>query len=435
MYLVYSLLLTLGFLLLLPRFLVDALRHGKYVAGFGERIGRLDPIESEGRPVIWLHCVSVGETQAARPLVKGLCERFSDHALVISTITRTGHRLACELFQHEAKRVFYFPFDWRWTVRRSLRAIKPSAVLIMETEIWPGFLLECSAQQIPVAIVNGRLSHQSFRRYKWIKSFVSRVLNCLNMAVMQTETDADRIGVLGLDRTRIFVSGNLKFEAGTIPANGSLAAEFKKRFRIENEASLILAASTHAPEESVILEALELLRTRMAEKPRLMLAPRHPERFAEVAALIQRSGFTWTSRTAPVHALDQNCDVILLDTIGELPALYSLASVVFVGGSIVKKGGHNIVEPAAAGAAIVTGAHTHNFEAIVNEFVRAGALIQMPPVPLQDAAAELSDFFAELLRDGRRRDELGQKARNLVEKNRGAVGRTLNLLESLFSRD
>jgi len=380
MYLVYSLLLTLGFVLLLPRFLVDALRHGKYVAGFGERLGRLDPFETEGRAVIWLHCVSVGETQAARPLVKELYERFPHHTLVVSTITRTGHNLARELFQHEAKRIFYFPFDWGWTVRRSLKKIRPSAVLIMETEIWPGFLRECSEQQIPVAIVNGRLSQQSFRRYKWIRSFVARVLNCLSIAVMQTEADANRIRGLGLDPAKIFVSGNLKFDAGSIPANGSLAAEFKKRFQID-EASFILAASTHAPEESVILEAFELLRTRTHRKPRLMLAPRHPERFAEVAALIQRSGFTWTSRSAPSHLLDQNCDVILLDTIGELPALYSLASAVFVGGSIVKKGGHNIVEPAAAGAAIVTGSHTHNFEAIVNEFVRAGALVQLPQCP------------------------------------------------------
>ena len=434
MYLVYSLLLTVGFLVLLPRFLLDALRHGKYVAGFGQRLGRLEPIESTGRPVIWLHCVSVGETQAARPLVKGLRERFSDHSLVVSTITRTGHKLASELFQHEAKRVFYFPFDWRWTVRRSLKAVRPSAVLIMETEIWPGFLRECSAQQIPVAIVNGRLSQQSFRRYNWIKGFVSRVLNCLRMAVMQAESDAERIRGLGLDPTRIFVSGNFKFDVGTVSANNSLAAEFKQRFGVDNEAPLILAASTHAPEEGVMLEALELLRTRISEKPRLILAPRHPERFADVAASIQRSGFTWTSQTAPAHLLDQNCDVILLDTIGELSALYSLASVVFVGGSIVKKGGHNIVEPAAGGVAIVTGWHTHNFEAIVGEFVKARALVQLPPVPLEDAAAELSSVFLELLQDRRRRDELGQKARNLVGKNRGAVNRTLNLLEPLLSK-
>jgi 3-deoxy-D-manno-octulosonic-acid transferase len=197
---------------------------------------------------------------------------------------------------------------------------------------------------------------------------------------------------------------------------------------------LILGASTHAPEESVLLEALELVRSRITEKPRLMLAPRHPERFAEVAALIQKSGFTWTSRTAPAHSLDQNCDVILVDTIGELAALYSLASVVFVGGSIIKKGGHNIVEPAAAGAAIVTGAHTHNFDAIVSEFVKEQALIQLPPLPPQNAAVHLADIFAELLHHGWQRNELGQQAKELVERNLGAVTRTLNLLEPFLSR-
>ena len=222
MYLVYSLLLTLGFLILLPRFIIDALRHGKYVAGFRERLGGLQPVDDSGR-VIWLHCVSVGETQAARPLVKGLRQHFSNYTLVVSTTTRTGQKLASELFENEAVRVFYFPFDWRWTVRRALKAIKPSAVLIMETEIWPRFLRECYLQKIPVTIVNGRLSSQSFRRYRWIKGFVSRVLNYLRMAVMQSEADAGRIRALGLDPARVFVSGNLKFDAGVMTPNGAIA--------------------------------------------------------------------------------------------------------------------------------------------------------------------------------------------------------------------
>lgn len=434
MYLVYSLLLTLGFLILLPRFIIDALRHGKYVAGFGERLGGLQPIKPDGRHVIWLHCVSVGETQAARPLVKGLRQHFSNHSLVVSTTTRTGHKLASELFQNEADRVFYFPFDWRWTVRRSLKAIKPSAVLIMETEIWPRFLRECYVQKIPVTIVNGRLSGKSFRRYQWIKGFVSRVLGCVSMAVMQSESDADRLRALGLDPARVFVSGNLKFDAGIISADGAIAAEFRERFQLTNESQLILAASTHAPEESVVLESFRSLRMKVPEKPRLMLAPRHPERFAEVASLLDKSGLTWTSRTKPAQSTDANCDVILLDTIGELPAIYSLASVVFVGGSVVKRGGHNILEPAAAGTAIVTGAYTHNFEGIVSEFVQGGALIQMPPMPVSDAGVEMGNIFGELLNDDRRLNDLAQGAKKLVDKNRGAVDRTLNLLESVLPK-
>src|SRR6266550_7199497 len=170
MYFIYSLLLGLGFLLLLPRFLIDAFRHGKYVAGFRERLGSLSPLTNDGRPVVWIHCVSVGETQAARPLVRAIRARFPEHLIAISTITATGQNLAREVFEHDAAKVFYFPFDWRWVVRRTLKAIKPDAVLVMETELWPGFLRECQQQHIPVAIVNGRLSEQSFRRYRLIRS-------------------------------------------------------------------------------------------------------------------------------------------------------------------------------------------------------------------------------------------------------------------------
>ena len=197
MYFVYSLLLTLGFLILLPRFLFDALRHGKYVAGFGERLGSVPPLNAKTN-VVWLHCVSVGESQAARPLVEGIRKRFPNHTLVVSTTTLTGQKFARELFRNEAAKVFYFPFDWKWTVRRTLKAINPTAVLIMETEIWPGFLRECRRRSIPVAIVNGRLSKQSFRRYGYIKGFVARVLGNISLAVMQTEKDADRIRALGV---------------------------------------------------------------------------------------------------------------------------------------------------------------------------------------------------------------------------------------------
>jgi 3-deoxy-D-manno-octulosonic-acid transferase len=432
MYVVYSLLLTLGFLVLLPRFLFDAFRHGKYVAGFRERLGKLSGIQSQGRPVVWIHCVSVGESQAARPLVRRIRERFPDHALVISTTTLTGQNLARELFKSDAAKVFYFPFDWRWTVRRALKAINPSAVLIMETELWPGFLRECHRQQIPVAIVNGRISHQSFRRYKWISGFVSRVLECLSVGIMQTEADAERIRSLGLPPSKVFVSGNLKFDAGTLHSSNSVAGELQERFNIVKEAPLILAASTHAPEERVMLKAFRHLRTGSSQKIRLLLAPRHPERFADVASLLESSGLTWSRRSNPSSPLDQTCDVILLDTIGELPAIYSLATVVFVGGSISKNGGHNILEPAAVGAAIVTGAHTHNFDGIVRVFAKNQAIIQLPVLSDGQADSVLGNVFKELLTDQQRRRELGQRAKHLVEQNQGATERTLDLLDSLL---
>ncbi|MCM3905458.1 MAG: 3-deoxy-D-manno-octulosonic acid transferase [Pyrinomonadaceae bacterium] len=432
MYFVYSLLLTLVFLVLLPRFLFDAFRHGKYVAGFRERLGSLSGIESKGRPVVWIHCVSVGESQAARPLIRGLRQRFPEHVLAVSTTTLTGQNLARELFKSDAAKVFYFPFDWRWTVRRALKAINPSAVLIMETELWPGFLRECSSKDIPVAIVNGRISHQSFRRYKWISGFVARVLDCLSAGIMQTEADAERIRSLGLAATKVFVSGNLKFEAGTMPSSNSLAGELQQRFNITNEAPLILAASTHAPEERVTLAAFQRLRTASSQKIRLLIAPRHPERFAEIASLLDGSGLTWTRRSNSSTPIDKTCDAILLDTIGELPAIYSLAAIVFVGGSIANNGGHNILEPAAVGAAIVTGAHTHNFDEIVSVFAKNQAIIQLPVLSDRQADGALGHVFRELLTDKQRRLELGQRAKNLVELNEGATERTLDLLDSLL---
>ena len=434
MYFVYSLLLTLAFLVLLPFFLIDAIRHGKYVAAFRERFGKLAPLDNNGKPVVWLHCVSVGESQAARPLVQGIRKRFPDHLLVISTITLTGQNLAHEIFGNDVARVFYFPFDWRWTVRRALKAIKPSAVLVMETEIWPGFLKECRTAHIPVSIVNGRLSLKSFRRYGWIKKFISQVLDCLSLAVMQTEADAERIHALGLPRNKISVSGNLKFDAGRMPVGNSLPSELRQRFKLTTETPLILAASTHAPEERIVLKVFQELRTGLTPAPRLLIAPRHPERFAEVASLLATSGLAWVSRSSTISTLDRQCDVILLDTIGELQALYPLATIVFVGGSIAKSGGHNILEPAAVGAAILTGPYTHNFDAIVKAFVKERAIIQLSTLSDNDLQIELKAVLTELLADSSRRQELGQRAQTLVEQNLGATERTIALLDStIFS--
>ena len=432
MYFSYSLLLGLGFLILLPRFLLDAFRHGKYVAGFRERLGSLSPIPSAGCPVIWIHCVSVGETQAARPLVQGLKERFPDHLIAISTITLTGQNLAREIFKHDAAKVFYFPFDWRWVARRTLKAIHPDAVLVMETELWPSFLRECKQQQIPVALVNGRLSQQSFRRYRLIKGFMTRVLSSLDLALMQTKADAERLRALGMDADKTFVFGSMKFDAGAMPATDSLTEEFRKRFGLTDDSSLILAASTHAPEERIMMDALRQARSKSDAQPRLMIAPRHPERFAEVAALVERSGFNWTRRSHGVDPTDAPAEVILLDSIGELRSVYSLASIVFVGGSIARTGGHNILEPAAVGACVITGAHTYNFHSIVASFVEAGAIVQLAPMPEAETTVQLANAISELLANRSRQLELGTRAQSLVNENRGATERTLRSLDSII---
>jgi 3-deoxy-D-manno-octulosonic-acid transferase len=424
MYLAYSLLLSLGLVVLIPHFIFQALAHGKYIDGLHQRLGSIPAIN--GKPVIWLHCVSVGETQAARPLARRLKQQFPHHTLVVSTITLTGQKLARDVFANQAERVFYFPFDWRWSVRRALNAINPAAVLIMETELWPNFLRECKTRGIPVALVNGRISRQSFRRYRLIKFFLRRVLSCLNIAVMQSEADAERLRTLGMRQERLFTAGNLKFDAEVATDLTDKTDEIANRFSLKSNGPLILAASTHAPEEEILIESFKRVVTKQAA--RLMLAPRHPERFKDVASLIGNSGLRWARRTNPPSPDDANAAIILLDTIGELPATYSLADVVFVGGSIVDKGGHNVLEPAAAGVAVVTGAHTHNFHAIVDLMAQAGAIVQLPPLAAASAPQELTQLLSELLANADERAELGRRAKQLVIDNRGAAERTLKLI-------
>src|SRR6185369_7033436 len=236
MYLGYSLLLSLGLIVLIPHFLFQALAHGKYIAGLRQRLGSIPQVN--GKPVIWLHCVSVGETQAARPLAKRLKQQFPHHDLVISTITLTGQNLARDVFRNDAASIFYFPFDWRWTVRRALKAVNPAVVLIMETELWPNFLRECKTRRIPVALVNGRISRQSYRRYKLIRFFLRRVLASLSVAVMQSEADAARLEELGMPKERLFTAGNLKFDAELSSELTDKTEELRSRFGFDQGMAL-----------------------------------------------------------------------------------------------------------------------------------------------------------------------------------------------------
>src|SRR5215218_7082840 len=258
MYFLYSILLGIGVLALLPRFLLDAARHGKYAAGLAERAGSLPPLDAGERPVVWLHCVSVGEAQAARPLARAILDEHPGHALVVSTTTLTGQRVAREAFKGQAARVFYFPFDWAWSVRRALRALNPSVVLMMETELWPRFFRECRRRGVSVALVNGRISEKSFGRYRAIRPFIRRVLSDLALAAAQTNADAARLNALGLAPGRVRVTGNVKFDIEETAAP-TLTEELRRRFRIDQGRPLVVAASTHAPEERVVLEAFKLL--------------------------------------------------------------------------------------------------------------------------------------------------------------------------------
>ena len=432
MYFFYSIVLSLGFLLMLPLFL---LRREKYASGFRQRLGNYPEFKQDGRPVIWLHCVSVGETNAARPLVEKLREEFPDHRLVISTTTRTGQDLAQKIFPDKADAIIYFPFDWRFSVRKALDTFRPSLVLLMETEIWPRFIHEAKQSGAKVAIVNGRLSERSFRRYKRVRSFISKVLEDVDLASMQGEDDVNAIRGLGIDPKRIAETGSLKFDLAIDARESEIARRLNDRFNLGNGGSLIVAASTHSPEERLVLAAFEKVRASTRPKARLLIAARHPERFDEVERLARATALTVSRSSTSISREDPDADVIILDTIGELRPVFSLADLVFVGGSLIPHGGQSVLEPAAAGKAIITGPYTGNFKSIIEEFLTRNAVIQLEPAEVETVYIErLADLFESLLRDPAERERLGRTAKSVMDANRGATEKTVGSIRRLLAR-
>lgn len=426
MFTVYSLLLTLAFALMSPLFLM---RREKYAAGFRERLGFLPVFDAGGRPVIWLHCVSVGETNAARSLVDQIHRQFPSHSLVVSTTTRTGQELAREIFKEQADAVFYFPFDWKFTVRRALGNFRPSVVLLMETEIWPNFIREAKMTGAKVAIVNGRLSQKSFVRYSKIKGFLGRIFANVDLALMQAPRDAERMTALGMAESKTISAGNLKFDQEPLESE-ELTDRLRARFGIGTARPLVVAASTHEPEERILLEALRILSEET--DARMMIVPRHPRRFDEVAGLIAEMGFSSARRSASARGEDRDVQVILLDSMGELRSVYPLAELVFCGGSLIPHGGQSMLEPATEGKAVVTGFHTENFANAVEVFAFHGGLAQLPPLDIREAPEVVARMFAELLADEERRKSMGRNARDVMVRNRGAAERTAGYLRDLL---
>lgn len=433
MFILYGIVLTLAFVILLPRFVFDAIFKGKYASGFFQRLGFLPDLDRSGGPVIWLHAVSVGEVNAARPLVQMLSQEFPGHRIVISTTTKTGQALARDIFSDPAAAVFYFPFDWKLTVRRALRHFSPAIVLLMETELWPNFIREAHRAGSKVVIVNGRLSDRSAKRYAYFPRFMRHVLSNVDLALMQANADAGRIVALGMRPGKVKVTGNLKFDYALPDGESDLTRLFRERFAISTDAPLIIAASTHEPEELMVLRALRSVWTSTDHGlPRLMIVPRHPERFQAVADLIKKSGFAWVRRSEKPSARDASAEVILLDSIGELRSALPLAEIVFVGGSLIPHGGQSILEPAACGKAVVTGPYTANFTAAIEQFLKNGALIQLPAADQKALEISLTVTLEDLLRDPERRRRLGANALAEMEKNAGAAAKTIEILRPLI---
>ena len=429
MYFVYSVLIVIFFLAMSPYLAWQAVRHRKYIGSLRQRLGYL-PISFnlDGEESIWIHAVSVGEVLTARALLPELRERYPRYRLYLSTTTMTGQQIARNTLQY-VDEVFYFPFDLRFVVNRTLRLVKPKLFVMMETEIWPNLLNACKTAGVRTMLVNGRISSRSYPRYRLARPFFRRVLANVDRFCMQSEESARRIIDMGADPDSVVVTGSLKFDSldlpGTVTAPDRGRNRVLRYFRISPARPVIIAASTLKGEEEPVFEAFQRIRARVPDTL-LIIAPRKPERFGEVEQLARRGGWRVARRSElPVDA-EPRQDVVVLDTIGELAQLYQVGTAVFVGGSLVDQGGHNIIEPAVFGKAIVFGPYMQNFAEIARAFVENDAAIQIR------TPRELEHALLALLNDPVRRARLGAAARALVEANRGARGKTMAAVARLL---
>ena len=431
MYALYSVLIVLFFLVMSPYFLYQAIRHRKYIRSLPQRLGYLPlSFNFDGDESIWIHAVSVGEVLTARALLPQLRERYPRLRIFLSTTTMTGQQVARGNV-HDVDEVFYFPFDLRPIMKRTLGLVKPRLLIIMETEIWPNLLRVCHQAGVKTVLVNGRISARSFPRYRFARAFFRRVLAHVDRFCMQSEESARRIIEIGADRTRVSVTGSLKFDSLEIP--GTAGADRGRNrvlryFRITGGRPVIIAASTLKGEEEPVLDAFQRVRATWGNAL-LIIAPRKPERFDEVERLARRGGWRVARRTELPVDSEPRVDVVVLDTIGELAQVYQVATVVFVGGSLVDAGGHNILEPAVFGKPIVFGPHMHNFTDIARTFIDNRGAIQVR------SAAELEATLVELLSDPVKRAGVGAAARALVEANRGARAKSLTVIAQLMPSD
>ena len=425
LYLLYSFVTLVALVALSPYFLYQALRHNKYVGSVRQRLGYLPvSFNLDGDESIWVHAVSVGEVLAARPLIAELRRRYPRLRLFLSTTTRAGQELA-RRNAADVDGVFYFPFDWAFSTRRTLDIVKPRLFVMIETEIWPNLLRECRRRGVRTVLVNGRISYRSFPRYRIVRPFFRRVLADVDRFCVQGDEAARRLVRLGADPNRMTVTGSLKFDAleiGTVPGRGR--QRVLRFFRISPNRPVLVAGSTMKGEEGAVIRAFNLLRTR-GSSPLLVIAARNPERFAEVERVCRQEGLSTIRRTElPIDA-EPRADAVVLDTIGELAELYQIGTVVYVGGSLVPAGGHNILEPALFGKPIMFGPHMENFAEIADVFLANGAALQVR------SQRELNEAVVSLMGDPVRRARLGAAARALVESNRGAKKKTMDVIAAV----
>ena len=410
------------------------LRFGKYRGGWREKLaGRLVRRHADRR-CIWFHAVSVGEVLQLQKVLDETAARFPDAELFVTTTTDTGYEVACSKYPQHT--VAYFPLDFTWAVSRALNAIRPDLVVLVELELWPNFIFQCQRRGIPLALINGRIGEKSFRGYSRIKPLIRRMLRSFDVLAVQNETFGQRLASLGAAADRIVVTGNIKFDRVESNRQNARTAELRRTFGIQPHERVFIAGSTQAPEEMYALDAWRSLRGEFPDL-RLILVPRHKERFEDVAELVhqrgvpllRRSQLTVATATASLPPVTTCVPVLLLDTLGELAACWGLADIAFVGGSLTNRGGQNMLEPAGYGAAVLFGPNTWNFKDITQ------ALLMRNAARVVRGPEELTQAVRELLQQPHIAGRMGKCAREFVAEQQGATAKTVDRISKLFTQD
>lgn len=427
-YLLYDILLLIAFPIILLLVATRSLRGKRRREGVGERLGIISEgkrTQLAGSPLIWVHAVSVGEAIAARPLIRGLKESLPGYRVILSTVTETGQELARTFPEIDV--LLYLPFDFSPVVARVLRIVRPSCIVLMETELWPNFIRLAAQRNIPVVLANGRISDRSFGRYLKLRALFAPLLRNLTLLCMQSAEDARRITEIGAPRERVHAVGNVKYDIPASIATPAGRALLRTTYGLPVDSLVLIGASTHQGEEEALLDIWNKLRQ---EGHRFVpvLVPRHPER----AGLVTESAvrFGWNVRLRSTLQADNPCltvdDLLLVDTIGELGRLYALSDVAFVGGSLVPVGGHNILEPLACGTPTIFGPHMHNFREMTAMVLEQEAGIQVA------SAEELHETVRQLLGDDEYRRRISCQGIALVSQASGGVSRHCELIKQIL---
>lgn len=410
---------TLLFYAALPGVLIRLLWKGRKLPGYRQRIGeRLGFYQSSSRPVdLWFHAVSVGETEAAIPVIQSLRKKHPDLSILITCTTPTGSSRVQSVFGNAVSHV-YLPYDIPGAVRRFLKHFSPKVAIVMETEIWPNLFRMTANEGIPILIINGRLSERSVKGYRKLGSFVSNTLAAVKLIAAQTPDDAERYRSIGVLTDRVCVPGNIKFDIEVDTATLTLAEQI--RSEVLHQRPAWIAGSIHPGEDDVLIDAWIKCKQAIPDLL-LILAPRHPERSDEIARNCERRQLFATRRSRG-EVCSNLTDIFILDTIGELKTFYSASNIAFVGGSLIPHGGQNVLEPAAAGIPVFFGPHTSNFKEITRGLIERGGAVQI------QNANEIPPLVIQLLQDGQYRSRLTQSATVFLAENRGAVERVVALI-------